>query len=295
MSSLAYLEPWAGSVARKVPLATYTSLKMGGSAAALVRPPDPATLTAILKAANKHKTQVRFLGSGTNILIKDDGFAGIVIQFSAPAFQTVTVQGSILTARTGVTLSALVSTAARHHLGGLESLVGLPGTVGGALKNDLKVRTGPLSQFVSRIELLDAKGNVTWIARDDLPIEQLLATPDGTIILGAEFELHQDQPEAIVKRIRKNWIHAKTHQPLSFERSARLFRDPPGGTANQLIVKASAQLNRIGGASLSERDANYVVVNDKATATDVLNLMEKVQIQVEERLGEVLQPSLVVW
>lgn len=295
MSALAYLDTWKACVTKNAPLAPFTSLKMGGSAAALVRPPDIATLAAVLLAAAKHRTEVRYLGSGTNILVQDAGFEGIVIQLTAPAFQNITVKDHLLIARTGTTLSNLVATAARHHLGGLESLVGLPGTVGGALKNDLKVKTGPLSQFVSRVELLHADGKNAWHGRDDVPIDQLLSTPDGVVILGAEFVLQVDQPEAIVKRLRKNWIHTKTHQPLSTERTAKLFRDPPGGTANQLIVKASAQLTTIGGASLSERDANYVVVTPKAQAGDVLQLMDKVQTHVEERLGESLQPSLVVW
>lgn len=295
MAPLTFLDAWSSSVQKKAPLAPLTSLKMGGPAGALVKPADPATLAAILKAASKHKTQVRFLGSGTNILVKDEGFPGIVIQFTAPAFHAIAGEDNKLIAKTGVTLSELVSTAARYELGGLESLVGLPGTVGGALKNDLKVKTGPLSQFVSRVELLDSQGKVTWHGRDVVPIDQLLSTPDSSIILGAEFELQKDLPDAIIKRLRKNWIHAKTRQPLSFERYARLFRDPPGGLASQLIVKASAQLNHFGGASLSERDANCVVVKDKATANDVLQLMETIQMQVEDRLGEVLQASLIVW
>lgn len=295
MASLAFLDTWSSCVTRKAALAPFTSLKMGGLAAALVKPPDATTLAAILKATQKHKAQVRFLGSGTNILVRDEGFQGIVIQFSEPAFQTITVKDNKLIAKTGASLNTLLATAARHHLGGLESLVGLPGTVGGALKNDLKVKTGPLSQFVSKVELLDGQGKIAWHGRDDVPIDQLLSTPDGAIILGAEFELLPDQEEAIVKRIRKNWIHVKTHQPLTFERAARLFRDPPGGTASQLIVKASAQLNKVGGAALSERDANYVVVKDPVKTADVLKLMEVVQQQVEDRLGDVLQASLLVW
>lgn len=295
MPSLAFLDSWSDCVTKKAPLAPFTSLKMGGLASALVKPADAATLAAILKAAQKNKAQVRFLGSGTNILVRDEGFQGMVIQFSDPAFQTITVKDKKLIARTGTTLSALVASAARHGLGGLESLVGLPGTVGGALKNDLKVKTGPLSQFVSKVELLDAQGKIAWHGRDDVPIDQLLSTPDGAIILGAEFELEPDQEDAIIKRIRKNWIHVKTHQPMSFERSARLFRDPPGGTASQLIVKASAQLNKVGGASLSERDANYVIVKDPVKTADVLKLMETVQHQVEDRLGDVLTASLIVW
>ncbi|HMO34444.1 MAG TPA: FAD-binding protein [Gemmatales bacterium] len=295
MASLAFLDSWKSCVQRDADIAPLTSLRLGGKAGALVQPPDTATLTAIIQAANKHRVEVRFLGSGSNILVQDAGFPGIVIQFSNPGFQAIQVVGNRLLARTGATLQNLVATAARHQLGGLESLVSLPGTVGGALKNDLKVKTGPLSQFVSRVELLDSTGKATWHNRDELPIDQILSTPDGVIILGAEFLLHQDPTEAVIKRLRKNWIHLRNHMPLNEERAARLFKDPPGGSASQLIVKASAQLNKVGGASLSERDSNYVVVNQQASSTDVLALMEKVAAQVEERLGEVLQPSLVVW
>src|SRR5262249_31147454 len=157
-----------------------------------------------------------------NILVRDEGFSGIVIQFSAPGFQTITVKNEVLTARSGAPLSSLVSTAARHGLGGLETLVGVPGTVGGALKNDLRIKTGPLSQFVSRVELLDNQGNISWHGRDEVPIEQLLASQDGSIIVGAEFELQTDSEQMIVKRLLKSWIHARMHQPLAMERSSRL-------------------------------------------------------------------------
>ena len=98
MASLAFLDTWSSCVTRKAALAPFTSLKMGGLAAALVKPPDVATLSAILKAAQKNKAQVRFLGSGTNILVRDEGFQGIVIQFSAPAFQTITVKEQMVVA-----------------------------------------------------------------------------------------------------------------------------------------------------------------------------------------------------
>lgn len=291
----AFLETWAECVTRDAPLAPFTTLKLGGPAAALVRPPDAPTLAAILATCRQQREQVRFLGNGSNILVKEEGFPGIVIRFSDPSFQTITVSGSVISARTGASIAALVSTAARHGLGGLEGLVGLPGTVGGALKNDLKVKTGPLSQFVNRVELLDASGGISWHGRDDVPLDQVLHGPDGPVILGAEFQLHVDQPGDIVKRLRKNWIYMKAQQPLSFERAARLFRDPPGRTANQLITQAGAQLNKVGGAVLSDRDANFVVVSDPVTSRDVLRLMELVQAQVSERLGEALQPSLIVW
>lgn len=295
MSSLTFLEKWPGCVVKQAPLAPLTSLRMGGPAGALVAPDSVETLFAMLKEAVRHQVGVRFLGSGTNILVQDVGYPGLVIQFTSTKFQTIDVSDNKVIANTGVTLGNLLSTAARKQLGGLESLVGFPGTVGGALKNDLKVKTGPLSQYVSRVQLLDSQGKVAWHARDEIPIDQLLSTPDGAIILGAEFTLHHDQTESIIKRIRKHWIHTTTHQPLRHERFARLFRDPPGGTANQLIVKASVQLSKVGTASLSERDANYVVVTGDAKAEDVLQLMELVQSHVEERLGETLQPSLVVW
>lgn len=295
MASLSFLEPWSGSITRNVDLAPFTSLKIGGQAAAMAHPADAKTLSAILTACKRNNSPVRFLGSGTNILVRDEGWPGLVIRFSEPTFQAITVKGSTIQAKTGANLSALVSTAARHNLGGLESLVGVPGTVGGALKNDLKIKAGPLSQFVSSVELLDPQGNVSRHNREDLPIDQLLHGPDGMVILSAEFILNEDHPDTIVKRLRKQWIQMKAQYPLSFERAARLFRDPPGGTANQAIMQAASQQNSVGGASLSERDANYVVVYDPVKAQDVIDLMGLVATQVEERVGQQLIPSLVVW
>jgi UDP-N-acetylmuramate dehydrogenase len=285
MASLAFLDKWSKYVVRDADLAPFTSLKLGGKAAALVRPPDVATLAAVLQACQKGQVPVRFLGSGTNVLVRDEGFPGVVVQFSSPAFQEVKVSGEVVHAKTGATLAALVSGAARAGLGGLESLVGLPGTVGGALKNDLKIKTGPLSQSVSRIELLDPDGRVAEYGRNDIPIEPLLQPAQGPVILSAEFVLTPDRPEAIVK----------SQQPPSLERTARLFRDPPGGTANQLIVQAGVQTSRVNEVTLNERDANYAVVAGRAQARDVIALMDLVASQVEERLGQTLQPSLVIW
>jgi UDP-N-acetylmuramate dehydrogenase len=295
MASLSFLDPWSECITRDVDLAPFTSLNIGGKAAADATPPSVKALSSILTACKKNNAPVRFLGSGTNILVRDEGWSGLVIRFSEPFFQTITVNGTTIQAKTGANLGLLVSTAARHNLSGLESLVGVPGTIGGALKNDLKIKTGPLSEFVSSVELLDPQGNISRHTKEDLPIEQLLHAPDGTIILSADFILNEDHPDVIVKRLRRQWIQTKSQYPLSFERAARLFRDPPGGTANQLIMQSGSQQAAAGGASLSERDANYVIVHDPVKAQDVIDLMGQVASQVEERVGQQLIPSLVVW
>jgi UDP-N-acetylmuramate dehydrogenase len=130
--------------------------------------------------------------------------------------------------------------------------------------------------------------------KDDLPLGSS-PVGDESVLLAAEFHLEADDPDAILKRMRKLWIHKKSHQPLSFQSVARLFKDPRGLAADQIIEQAGLKGTRVGGAELSDRDANYVIAHPGATARDVLRLIDLVRSRVNERLGQMLQLDLVVW
>lgn len=289
-----FLDDFGDIIKFREPLGPYTSLKLGGPAEALAQPRNVEELTRLIQRCRQETVPHRILGGGTNVLVRDDGMRGVVLRMNEPAFTAVEVKGNRLRAMAGAPLSGMISQAAQRALAGLESLIGIPGTVGGALRSNAGARSGYIRQMVRSVEVLDFQGQIQVYEKDDLPLGSSPAV-DEAILLAAEFDLEPDDPDAILKRMRKFWIHKKSHQPLSFQAVARLFKDPRGLAADQVIEQAGLKGTRVGGAELSDRHANYAIAHPGATARDVLRLIEMVRSRVNERLGTMLQLDLVVW
>lgn len=289
--ALAQLQDFAEILRPKEPLGPFTQLKIGGPGEVVVVPRDAAELQAVLRRCQEKQVPWRVLGGGGNLLIRDEGVKGVVIRLGAPAFTDIGVQGKKVRAGAGASLGTLISTAARHGLSGLEAFVGLPGTVGGALRNFAGDRFGDLGQRVSHVEALDRRGERLLQQRDELDLGGL----DDLLLLAAEFELDADSPEAIVKRMRKAWIHRKATQPFTFQSAVRMFKNPPGLNAAALIEQAGLIGTRVGGASVSDRDPSYVVVDPGTSSRDVLRLLDLVRTRVEDRFHVELDTDITVW
>ncbi len=289
------LEAFADIVKRNEPLAPYTHLKVGGPADFLVQPRSREELAAVVCCCAQSGLPLRVLGGGCNILVPDEGVRGVVLRLSEPAFTGATVEGRCARAGAGTLLTALISQAARHALAGLEQLVGIPGTVGGALRRNAGDRTAEIGQMVRMVEVLDPRGEVQVRDRDELRFGPGWSNLDDPVLLGAEFELEPDQPDAIVKRMRRAWIQRKAAQPPSFQAALRLFKDPPGFRAGSLIEQAGLARTRVGGVEISERDANFIVANAGASARDVLRLIDLVRSRVQEYFGMALELQITIW
>ncbi len=277
------------------PLAPYTLLKIGGPAAVLAQPRDGKELTSIVQRCLQKKIPLRVLGGGGNLLIRDEGVPGVVIRMSAPAFTEVTTTGKTARAGAGATLAALISRTARSGLAGLETLVGIPGTVGGALKHNASDRSVEIGQFVSKIELLDAAGQPQVRGRDELRFVYGSCNLDDPIFLAAEFELEPDQGEAISKCLRKSWIQRKATQPFSFQAAGRIFKNPAGFSAAALIDQAALVGTKVGGVQVSDRDANYIIAEPGASARDVLRLIDLMRSRVQDRFHLDLELEISIW
>jgi UDP-N-acetylmuramate dehydrogenase len=291
----AVLADFADIVKPNEPLAPYTYLKVGGAAEWLIQPRSREELSAVVRRCFQARLPLRVLGSGCNILVGDDGVRGAVLRLNEPAFTRVDVDGRRVRAGTGAAVSALISEAARHGLAGLETLVGIPGTVGGALRCNAGDRTGDIGQFVRQVEVLDSRGDVQVRERDELRFAYHWSNLDDPVLLTADFELEADQADAIVKRMRKAWIQRKAAQPLSFQAAGRIFQNPRGLSAAGLIVQAGLAKTRVGGAEISERDANFIVAHPGTSARDVLRLIDLVRSRVQERFGVDLELEITVW
>ncbi len=277
------------------PLAPYTHLRLGGPAQYLAQPRDVDELGRLLAACSQARVPWRVLGAGCNVLVRDEGVAGMVIRLSEPAFTFVESHDRLVKAGGGATLAALISHAAQQGLAGAESLIGIPGTVGGGIRVNVGSRFGAIDQIVSRVHLLDPQGELHVLEREEVTAGPQGNFLDAGIIVAAEFVLEPDNADSILKRMRRFWIHRKAQQPLSFQRAARMFKDPKGTSAEVLIMEAGLKGTRVGGAEVSDRNANYVVVHTGASARDVLRLMEMIRSRVHETSGVLLQQALAVW
>ncbi len=283
------------NVKRNEALASYTYLKVGGPADWLVQPRTVEEAASVVQFCQRERVPLRVLGNGCNLLVGDDGVHAVVMRLSESAFTQVTVEGRRVQAGAGASLSALISQAARHGLAGLETLVGLPGTVGGALRCNVGDRSGDIGQFVRRVEVLDVRGQKQVREREELQFSYHSSSLDDPVILGAEFELEKDDPDALVKRMRKAWILRKATMPLTFQASARIFRNPRGLSAAALIENAGLARTRVGGAEVSERDPNSIIVHPGGTARDVLRLIDLVHTKVQEKFHVEMELEIAVW
>ncbi len=277
------------------PLAPHTWLHVGGPAEYFAEPRSPDELAALVRRCRDDELPVRILGGGSNILVRDEGVPGVVIRLADPGFADIERLGRRLTAGGGAKLGQLISTAVREGLAGLEALVGIPGTIGGALHGNAGSRGGDVGQWASRATVMTAAGEVVERARDELVFAYRQSSLDELVILSAEFELDEEDPDELTKRMQKQWIVKKASQPLGHQSAGCIFKSPSGLNAGVLIDQAGLKGTRVGGAEVSDRHANFIIAEPGATSHDVLRLIDLVRSRVADRSGVELELEIEVW
>jgi UDP-N-acetylmuramate dehydrogenase len=276
-------------------LAPYTWLRLGGPARYFAEPMNLEELSGLVRRCREEDLPVRLLGGGSNVVVRDEGVPGLVIYLSAAAFAGVSVERGAVVAGGGAKLAHLIATAVREGLGGLEQLVGIPGTVGGALHGNASCHGTDIGQWTRSAAVLTHAGEIVSRDRDESVFAYRESNLDELAILEARFELEPDDPQELTKRMQKQWIVNKAAQPLQNEKTAMIFRDPGGISAASLIEQAGLKSARFGGAEVSDRNANYIVTQTEATSSDVLQLIEYLRERVDERLGVELQTAVDLW
>jgi UDP-N-acetylmuramate dehydrogenase len=283
-------------VSSDVALSPLVWFRLGGPAAHFAKPRTLEELLAALKRARDASIPVRILGGGSNVLVRDEGVQALVIHLESPFFSDVSMEGNRVRAGAAVPLTALISQTARAGLAGLETLTGIPGTVGGGLRGNAGSRQGSIGQYVQRATVLDAADLVQVRERDDLDFADRDANLDEPVILSAEFELQREDPESVVRRMRRIWISKRENQPYGHQSSGCIFRNPsPDVSAGALIDQAGMKRTRFGGAEVSDRHANFIVAHPGARASDVLHLIEQIQQRVWQQYGYELELQLQIW
>jgi UDP-N-acetylmuramate dehydrogenase len=283
-----------GEVRFKEPLAFHTSLRVGGPADIFVLPQDVDDVRKALLYAEKEKLPVVVLGGGNNVLVKDRGVRGIVVKLEG-CLGRMEFHGEEVTIGAGAGLSTMIREAASLGLGGVESLVGIPATVGGALAMNAGTPDGSIGDFVSAVYFLYADGTIGELKPHTATFAyRTFSFPPGSILLGARIALHRKPQKEIYAEIKTRLKHKKSTQPLALASAGCVWKNPPFDAAGKLLEKAGLKGKRIGAAEISAKHANFIVNRGGATAADILALMEMALERVHKHSGTRLEPELRV-
>jgi UDP-N-acetylmuramate dehydrogenase len=289
---------WTGfeNVVRQAePLAMHTWFQLGGPAEFFAEPENPDQLVALLKRCHEEGVETRVLGQGSNILVRDEGVPGMIVRLASLEFGRIALDGRRMTVGGGANLGRLVTTSVHRGLAGLEMLVGIPGTVGGALHGNTGAHGGDIGQWTAAATLVASTGEIHERTRDDLFFGYRESSLDEGVVLEAVFELEEDDPRELARRMQKQWIIKRANQPMGHQCAGCIFKNPRGASAGELIDKCGLKGTRIGGAVVSERHANFIVAEHNCTSQDVLRLIELVRSQVSDRMDVRLELEIEIW
>ena len=306
----------AGVVTEKEPLAPHASYGVGGSARWFARPRTREQLAGLVSCCRDMGVDLQVLGLGANLLISDDGVNGMVVRLNSPAFREVdwgndTNGGAspdpgagrrgaqdddvAVTAGGGADMSRLALDAVRHGLTGLECMAGIPGTLGGIIRMNAGGRFGDISGVVRDITVLDLSGRVRKLPREQVGFRYRGSNLEDVIICSATLILKRGDPNQIRERFLEIWEYKRRSQPLAEFSAGCVFKNPPGRSAGELIDRAGLKGRRVGGASVSDHHANFIVAQEGATAGDILTLIALIRRTVAERFGVELELEIEVW
>jgi UDP-N-acetylmuramate dehydrogenase len=277
------------------PLAPYTWLRLGGPARYFAEPTTVDELTNIVKRCHEQGITARMLGSGSNLLVSDQGVDGLVIHLAAGTFAQIGRKGNRLTCGGGAKLAHLVSAAAREGLVGLEDLVGIPGTLGGALHGNAGGPHDDIGTWVKSATVITRAGETAQRSRPEMHFAYRSSNLDELIILEAAFELESGDSVEITKRLQKNWIVKRAALPATSSPQGYIFQDASGLDPAGLIEQAGMAGTRVGDAEVSSQNANFILTGRNATSADVRELIDNVRRTVLDRLGVRLETAIEMW
>ncbi len=289
------IEDFSVILRRNEPMAQHTWLKLGGPAQYFLTPRSDDELMNLIATCRSQNIPIHILGSGSNLLVRDEGVQGAVIRVVEPLLSTVSIDGTSLTAGAGTLLSHVVAEAVRSGLGGVEHLVGIPGTIAGAIVGNSGGRAGDIGQLVTSVQVLTQDGQVTTRRGDELSFSYRRSSIQDLLVLSATLKLTKDDSEELTRRMRKNWIMKKSTQPLADQSAGCIFRNPRGLSAGALIEQCGLKGMSVGKARISERHANFIVTEAGATSREVEQLISRIQKAVAEKFAVDLELEIKVW
>ncbi len=277
------------------PLGQMVWLGIGGPARFFAEPLEESQLVQLHQAAAAAGIAVRILGGGSNVLVREAGFDGLVISLAAPATSQLHIDGHRMTAGAGAKLSHAVIKAVGAGLAGLEHLVGIPGSVGGAVVGNASSGGRDIGSVVHSVTVIGESGELEEILADEIGFSHRKSDLGGLVVTKITLDLEPREVEALTKRMQKLWIGRNATRPTDERRIAMPFIDPDSMSARELIQTVGLSGLREGEVSLDASQPHYLIAHTGATSDQCLRLIERVREQVLLQTGIDLQLNLQIW
>lgn len=276
------------------PLARHTTWKIGGPAELFFQPRDSRECVTALNLARQYGIPVNFLGGGSNVLAADQGVRGLVIQ--TRALREIRWQETRVRAGAGTSLPKLAREAGSRALSGLEFALGIPGTLGGAVRMNAGAHGSQIAELIESVQVVTPQGEVLDLLRERLEFGYRSSSlmDSGNLIIEASLVLPPGNREEIARKAETVLEFRKARQPNEYPNGGSVFKNPPGDSAGRLIEAVGAKGLRAGGAQISEKHANFIVNLGGATAADVLFLIKEVRELVFNKFGYILETEVVM-
>ena len=271
----------------------HITFRVGGPAACFLTPSTKEQIREILHICQEEKTPYFILGNGSNLLVSDQGFDGVVLQVYKNMNQ-VTVEGEHLRVQAGALLSATARKALEAGLTGMEFAAGIPGTMGGAAVMNAGAYGGEMKDILESVTVLTPEGEQKELKNKELQLgyRTSVVKEKGYIVLEAVLSLKKGDPEAIKSRMDELKEQRVTKQPLEYPSAGSTFKRPEGYFAGKLIMDSGLAGYQVGGAQVSEKHCGFVINAGGATARDVRTLMDNVRDIVYKKYGVTLEPEV---
>jgi UDP-N-acetylenolpyruvoylglucosamine reductase len=281
-------------IKRDEPMAKHTTLRVGGPADLFVEPANEADLAAILKFCGEHGVKFFILGRGSNLIVRDGGFRGVVICLSSPEFSRIEIDGTRIRASAGAKQKNVAVEAKRAGLSGVEFLEGIPGSIGGALRMNAGAMGGETFNAVESVRVMDFAGNIRELTPAEMSVGyRSCATLKDHVALGAVFQCTPAPREEIESRMKSYSEKRWSSQPAA-PSAGCMFKNPAEIPAGKLIDELGLKGTKIGGARVSLEHGNFLVNDGQATAKDVLELIGYLRAKATAERGIELQPEVEI-
>ncbi len=283
----------AGTLLERELMSRHTSFRIGGPVDIFVQPSNVDELWNVLHLAREEKVPFFIVGNGSNLLVSDEGFRGMILH-TGGNLRDISVEGDVIYAQAGALLGSVARTAQEYGLTGMEFAAGIPGTLGGAVCMNAGAYGGEMKDILMDVEVLTQDGE-----RLVLPVEELnlsyrhsVIFEKDYVVLAAHIRLSRGDKTQIRDRMNELARARKEKQPLEYPSAGSTFKRPEGYFAGKLIQDAGLKGYTVGGAQVSEKHSGFVINRGNATAEEVLFLIKQVRKKVKQQFGVELEPEV---
>lgn len=274
-------------------MSRHTTFKIGGAADYFLQPTSVMEIAGILKVCKEENVPYFVLGNGSNLLVSDKGYRGVIIQLFRN-MNEIEVKGTEIRAAAGALLSGIAAAAKNASLTGFEFAGGIPGTIGGAVVMNAGAYGGEMKDVLKEVTVMTKEGEILTLPAEKLELgyRTSIIKKEEYLVLEAVLTLKEGNQEEIKARMRELTEQRVSKQPLEYPSAGSTFKRPEGYFAGKLIMDSGLRGYRVGGAQVAEKHCGFVINAGNATAADVVQLMNDVSKIVEEKFGVVLEPEV---